>query len=90
MRLRLRPRKASDRELLRFIDRTNRLRDNRPASGQVEVEKRGKWFVLRGHVDSHRTRSELFKMVPERSDGGRYIVDRLRVGCPTSGEEAAS
>ncbi len=29
-------------------------------------------------------------MVPERSDGGRYIVDRLRVGFPTSGEEATS
>ncbi|MFO8073214.1 MAG: hypothetical protein R6V85_15185 [Polyangia bacterium] len=73
-----------------FVERGRRLRNKRSASGQVEVEKRGKWFVLRGHVDSHRTRSELFKMVPERSDGGRYIVDRLRVGCPTSGEEATS
>lgn len=48
----------------------------------VEVERQGRWYVLRGRVDSHRTRSQLFSMVPKK-DGARWIVDHLRVGIDT-------
>jgi hypothetical protein len=48
----------------------------------VDVERLGRWFVLRGRVDSHRTRSQLFSMVPKK-DGARWIVDHLRVGIDT-------
>ena len=44
----------------------------------VKVEKDGHWFVLRGTVDSHRTRTALISMVPE-IDGACWVVDHLRV-----------
>lgn len=44
----------------------------------VRVEKDGHWFVLRGTVDSHRTRTALICMVPE-IDGASWVVDHLRV-----------
>jgi hypothetical protein len=44
----------------------------------VSVEKDGHWFVLRGTVDSHTTRTALISMVPE-IDGACWVVDHLRV-----------
>ncbi len=49
----------------------------------LEVAKQGDWYVLKGKVDSHRTRAELFDLVPER-EGARWIVDELHVGKPYS------
>lgn len=49
----------------------------------LEVAKQGEWYVLKGQVDSHRTRAELFGLVPEH-DGARWIVDELHVGKPRS------
>jgi hypothetical protein len=46
-----------------------------------EVQKDGRWFVLKGWVDSHVTRSALFGLVPE-DDGAQWIIDYLRVGRP--------
>jgi len=45
----------------------------------VQIEQSGRWFVLRGRVDSHGTRSRLFGAIPE-SNGARWIVDKLRIG----------
>ncbi|MFO8071068.1 MAG: hypothetical protein R6V85_04260 [Polyangia bacterium] len=67
----------ADNELEMFLERSEQLLRYR--EGQVEVERQGKWFVLEGTVDSHRTRSQLFSLVP-RKDGAQWIVDRIRVG----------
>jgi len=45
----------------------------------LAVKKQGRWFTISGKVDSHRTKTALFGLVPEH-DGARWIVDRLRVG----------
>lgn len=49
------------------------------AECDVVVERDGRWFVLRGRVDSHGTRSALISQVPE-IDGARWVVDHLQVG----------
>jgi len=54
---------------------------SRSAAGEwctVRVERRGRWFELTGIVDSQRTRTALFALIPERG-GRRYVVDKLRV-----------
>ena len=45
---------------------------------QVQVNKRGRFFELKGRVDSFWTRSVLFALVPKYR-GQRYIIDKLRV-----------
>jgi hypothetical protein len=47
----------------------------------VEPEQDVSWLVLEGWVDSTRTKSRLFSLVP-KINGASWIVDRLRVGKP--------
>ena len=72
--------KCADTELEAFVAAGGRLlSDAGNPDGAVEVELKGKWYVLRGSVDCHRTRSQLFRLVP-RVDGAQWIVDHIRVG----------
>jgi hypothetical protein len=48
----------------------------------VEAEKKGNWFVLKGQVDCQRTKLELFRIVPQ-VDGARWIVDHVQILGPT-------
>jgi hypothetical protein len=45
----------------------------------VTVNRRGRWYVLEGRVDSSATKAKLINSVPEQ-DGARWVVDRLVVG----------
>jgi hypothetical protein len=64
-----------------FIERSRRFLRERGLARtvSVRVEKRGKWLVLRGQVDSAGTKSALFGLVP-RVGGAAWIVDHLHVG----------
>jgi len=75
-----RPGSTHDPHVTRLLARSRQLLERRGVHEHcsVEVERRDRWFVLRGRVDSHRTRSQLFEMVP-KSDGAQWIVDHLRV-----------
>jgi hypothetical protein len=44
----------------------------------VEVKRRGAWFVLKGRVSSYRLKLKLFSWVP-RVQGEQRIVDKLQV-----------
>ena len=46
---------------------------------QVRIEKQGKWHVVSGTVDSHRTKVRYLSSVPTGNDGVRWIVDRLKI-----------
>ncbi len=45
----------------------------------LDVQKRGRWFVLKGHVDSFGTKVRLISMVPLGPDGKKRVIDKLRV-----------
>lgn len=51
---------------------------------KVSISMQGRWFTISGRVDSQRTKSALFELVPE-IDGARWIVDRVHVGPRSSG-----
>jgi hypothetical protein len=65
--------------LCRIRERIGLLVEKGAEPCAVEVDRQGKWFILRGKVNSHLTRSHLFDLIPE-IDGARWIVDQLRVG----------
>lgn len=44
----------------------------------IDIKRRGKWFVLRGFVDSYKTKLKLFSWVPKFA-GKQHIVDKVRV-----------
>lgn len=74
------PNVALHPDLRDFVERSRRFLERRDACGdcRLEVEKRGRWFILRGRVDSHPTKSCLIGMVP-KVKGAQWIVDRLHV-----------
>lgn len=51
---------------------------------QVNVHKKGHWYVFEGSVDSSGTRGGLFLLVPSH-EGAKWIIDRLHVGRPCTG-----
>lgn len=60
-----------------------RIKSSPPGVGQskrlkVDVNRRGRWFILTGSVSSYQLKLKLFSWVP-RINGGQHIVDRLRV-----------
>jgi len=55
-------------------DKTGGLNLNR-----VHIEKKGKWHVVSGTVDSHRTKIRYLSLVPRGSDGVQWIVDKIEV-----------
>jgi len=71
---------TSHPDLRDFVRRSRSFLEKVDECGEcsLEVEKRGRWFVLRGRVDSQLTKSRLIGMVPE-VDGAQWIVDRLHV-----------
>jgi hypothetical protein len=75
-----RARSARDPHVRKLLRRSREILERRGVhqSCSVDIERRGRWYVLRGRVDSHRTRSQLFGMIPE-ADGAQWIVDHLRV-----------
>lgn len=68
-------------ELTRKVEERARELDRQAGPGkrlEVEVERRGKWFVLKGWVNSLKLKSRLLARVP-RIHGAQWVIDRLRV-----------
>jgi osmotically-inducible protein OsmY len=70
-------------DLRAFVERSRRFLKNAGHCGEcrLEVEKRGRWFVLRGRVGSQLVKSRLIGMVP-KIEGAQWIEDRLHVHSP--------
>lgn len=70
-------------DLRAFIDRSRRFLCKIDECGEcrLEVEKRGRWFVLRGRVGSQPVKSRLIGMIP-KVEGAQWIEDRLHVHSP--------
>lgn len=45
---------------------------------KIDVQRRGRWFILKGSVSNYKTKLELFSWVP-RVNGGQHIIDKLKV-----------
>jgi len=68
-------------ELTRKVEERARELDRQAGPGkrlEVEVERRGKWFVLEGWVNSLKLKSRLLAWVP-RIHGAQWVIDRIRV-----------
>jgi hypothetical protein len=74
------PSGVSHPDLRTFIEKSRRFLNKIDACGEcrLEVEKQGRWFILRGQVDSQPVKSRLIGMVP-KVEGAQWIVDRLHV-----------
>jgi len=62
-------------------DRCRALLRRRGVSRQCDlrVERRNRWTVFEGRVDSHGTKVSLFGLVPDDA-GAKWIIDKLYVG----------
>jgi hypothetical protein len=76
--------------LSRFRSRLSQLFDEHRLHGTCDVtaERRGRWTVLSGKVDSHLTKARLLGLAPKK-DGAQFIIDRLRVGSVSMGNPGA-
>ena len=45
---------------------------------RVEIERMGRWYILRGEVDSMRTKCAVIQQIPVE-DGARWIIDHIHV-----------
>ena len=70
-----------DPHVRRLIERADRYLSEKDLAQRCSlmVERQGRWFMIAGRVDSHRTKTAIFGLVPEQ-DGAQWIVDRLHVG----------
>lgn len=62
-----------------FLSEKEALSKNGFKLNQVRIQKQGKWHVVSGSVDSHRTKVRYLSLVPKGKDGMQWIVDRLMV-----------
>ncbi len=50
----------------------------------LDISQQNNWFIIQGKVDSQRTKSSIFQMVP-KIEGHQWIVDKVQVGRPRRG-----
>jgi hypothetical protein len=79
--------KHSVRELKREVDRYLRERDL-GALCNVTVKKNGRWFELKGTINSLCTKWAIFSLVP-RIEGRQYIIDKLQTAAAPVPERTA-
>ena len=72
---------SAERRLSVLAERCRALLHHRSVAEfcDVRVERRDRWTIFEGCVDSHVTKVSLFGLVPNDA-GARWIVDRLRIG----------
>lgn len=75
------PHKRSETDVSNVKEKLSRYiaRRGLDAACRVRVDKKSRWFVLKGKVNSARTKAGLFKLIPEEG-GARWIVDQVQVG----------